>query len=206
MARGDAPRVVLDVSELPTYSFGQRSLMWWGQLGYIAIEMSGFGLAIAMYLYLAEKAESWPPGAPLPDLLPGTLLTLVLLVSLIPNHLTLRWSQAQDIGKTRLGLVIMSAFGVIPLVLRCFEFRALNVLWDASAYGSITWLLLGLHTLHIGTDAVDTLVLATLMFTRQGLAGRRFSDVEDNAAYWDFVVISWLPIYFVIYWFPRLVG
>ena len=34
--------------------------------------------------------------------------------------------------------------------------------------------------------------------------GRRFSDVSDNAFYWDFVVLSWLPIYFLIYWVPRL--
>jgi cytochrome c oxidase subunit 3 len=66
--------------------------------------------------------------------------------------------------------------------------------------------LLGLHTLHIGTDVVDTIVLTALMFTRYGDMGRRFSDVNDNAFYWDFVVLSWLPIYFLIYWFPRLVG
>ena len=100
----------------------------------------------------------------------------------------------------------MSVFGVLPLILRVFEFRALNVLWDTNAYGSIVWLLLGLHTLHIGTDCVDTLVLTALMFTKNGHMKRRFSDVNDNAVYWDFVVVSWLPIYFLIYWFPRLVG
>jgi heme/copper-type cytochrome/quinol oxidase subunit 3 len=44
------------------------------------------------------------------------------------------------------------------------------------------------------------------MFTRHGHMTRRFSDVNDNAVYWDFVVVSWLPIYGLIYWFPRLVG
>jgi cytochrome c oxidase subunit III len=102
--------------------------------------------------------------------------------------------------------VIMSVFGIFPLILRVFEFRALNVLWDSNAYGSIVWTLLGLHTLHIATDLADTLVLAALMFTRHGHMTRRFSDVNDNAVYWDFVVVSWLPIYGLIYWFPRLVG
>ena len=97
-------------------------------------------------------------------------------------------------------------FGVLPLIVRVFEFRALNVSWDTNAYGSIVWLLLGLHTLHIGTDAVDTLVLTALMFTKNGHMQRRFSDVNDNAVYWDFVVVSWLPIYFLLYWFPRLIG
>jgi heme/copper-type cytochrome/quinol oxidase subunit 3 len=30
--------------------------------------------------------------------------------------------------------------------------------------------------------------------------------VNDNAVYWDFVVVSWLPIFFLLYWFPRLIG
>jgi heme/copper-type cytochrome/quinol oxidase subunit 3 len=104
----------------------------------------------------------------------------------------------------RIGLVLMSLLGIVPLIVRAFEFPALRVRWDADAYGSIVWLLLGLHTTHLLTDAGDTLVLTALMFTRHGENPRRFSDTSDNAFYWDFVVLSWLPIYFVLYWLPRL--
>ena len=41
------------------------------------------------------------------------------------------------------------------------------------------------------------------MFTIHG-QGKRFSDVEDNAVYWDFVVLSWLPIWALLYGFPRI--
>ena len=50
-----------------------------------------------------------------------------------------------------------------------------------------------------------TLVLAVLMHTGP-LEGKRFADVSENAVYWYFVVLSWLPIYLVIYWAPRLSG
>ena len=80
------------------------------------------------------------------------------------------------------------------LVLRGFEFTTLNVRWDQNAYGSIVWVLLGLHTTHVLTDAIDTFVVTALMFTKHA-HGKRFSDVEDNAIYWDFVVLTWLPIY-----------
>jgi hypothetical protein len=33
---------------------------------------------------------------------------------------------------------------------------------------------------------------------------RRFGDVQDNALYWNFVVLTWLPIYGAIHWIPRL--
>ncbi len=64
--------------------------------------------------------------------------------------------------------------------------------------------MLGLHTTHIITDLGDTLVLAVLMFTRHGDNKRRFGDVQDNAMYWNFVVLTWLPIYACLYWVPRL--
>ena len=200
------PRHNIDVADLPTWSFGSRSLMWWGTLGYIGIELSGFGLALAVYLYLAQKAQEWPLAASPPDLLPGTIMTALLLLSLLPNYFVKQSARGSRLGATQLGLVIMSILGLLPLIVRIFEFKGMNIYWDTNAYGSIVWLLLGLHTLHLGTDAVDTLVLTALMFTRHGHMKRRMSDVNDNAVYWDFVVISWLPIYVLIYWFPRVIG
>ena len=98
----------------------------------------------------------------------------------------------------------MCLFGVVPLAIRWFEFKALNIFWDTNAYGSMLWVLLGLHTTHLLTDVGETIVLTVLMFTRHGKSGRRFADVEDNVFYWDFVVVAWLPLYFLIYWMPRL--
>lgn len=198
------PRVVADLSHLPLHGMGSASLTWWGTLGFMLIEGTGFALVIGVYFYLWSLAPSWPIGAPPPDLGPGTLLTLLLLASLIPNFLIARWAKRQDLPRVRLGLVVMSVFGILPLIPRWYEFAALNVLWDSNAYGSVVWLLLGLHTTHLITDLGDTLVLAALMFTRHADTPRRFGDVEDNAMYWNFVVLTWLPIYGCIYWAPRL--
>jgi cytochrome c oxidase subunit III len=197
-------RVVADLSKLPLHGMGTASATWWGTLAFMLIEGTGFALAIAVYLYLMSIAAIWPIAAPRPDLLPGTIVTLMLIVSVVPNYLVSRWAERQDLRKVQIGLLVMSILGIAPLVVRFFEFPALNVSWDANAYGSIVWVLLGLHTTHIITDVVDTLVLAALMFTRHGDNLRRFGDVQDNAMYWNFVVLAWLPIYGCIYWIPRL--
>jgi cytochrome c oxidase subunit 3 len=107
--------------------------------------------------------------------------------------------------KVQLGLLGMSLFGIVPLIIRWFEVAAVNVRWDSNAYGSVVWFLLGLHTTHLLTDVADTVVLTVLMFRPEGQSGRRFGDVSDNAFYWDFVVLTWLPIYFILYWVPRIV-
>ena len=197
-------RVAVDLSRLPLHGMGRASVTWWGTAAFMLIEGTGFALVIAVYLYLMSRASTWPIDAPPPDLLPGTLVTLILLASLVPNYLISRWAEQENLRKIRIGMVVMSLFGIAPLIPRAFEFPALRVSWDTNAYGSVIWLLLGLHTTHIITDLADTLVLAGLVFTRHGQSRRRLGDVQDNAMYWNFVVATWLPIYGCIYWIPRL--
>jgi heme/copper-type cytochrome/quinol oxidase subunit 3 len=195
---------VLDVSRLPPGAFGHRSLMWWGTCGLILIEGTAFALAIGIYLYLWSHAPEWPPGhtAP-PRLLWGTLNTVILLTSAIPNQLTKNAAERVDLRGAQRWLLVSLAFGVGFNIVRVFEFSALNVKWNQDAYGSIVWLLLGLHTTHIVTDVIDSAVLAVLMLVGP-IEERRFVDVAENSLYWYFVVLTWLPIYALLYWAPRI--
>ena len=193
----------LDVSGLASFGFSHSSLMWWGTAGLMAIESTVFAIAIVMYFYLRSHADAWPMSAPAPALSWGTLNTIVLLLSVVPNHFAKRAAERLDRGGVKLWLTICLAFGFVFLAVRGFELAALNVRWDQSAYGSVVWLLMVLHTTHLVTDAWDTTVLDVLFFTGP-LEGRRYVDVSENALYWYFVVLSWLPIYAVVYLAPRL--
>ncbi len=195
---------IIDVSSLPTYSYGERSLMWWGTWGMILIEGTVFVIALVAYYYLREFSAAWPPeGAP-PALIYGTLNLAILLASSIPNQWTKRAAEREDLRVVRIGLVVTLIFSVALLIVRAFEFPALNTHWDANAYGSIVYMLLILHTVHLATDTADSAVLAVLMFTGP-LEGRRFVDVSENALYWWFVVVTWIPIYATIYIAPRII-
>ena len=196
-------RVVQDVSVVEAHGFGPRMTTWWGTLAFMALEGMGFVLAAGAYLYLAWLNIDWPLSADPPGLLWSGLFTLVLLLSLIPNELVKKRSLEQNNKKTRLLLVAMCVIGVLTLGIRAFEFTSLNIRWDTNAYGSLLWVLLGLHTTHLLTDVVDTFALTALFFTRHSPV-KRFSDAEDNALYWSFVVLSWVPLYLLLYWLPRL--
>ncbi|TIS97403.1 MAG: cytochrome C oxidase subunit III [Mesorhizobium sp.] len=197
-------KVVIDLAHLPPHGLGTASQSWWGTLAFMAIEGTGFALAIVVYLYLMSLAPQWPLDAAPPDLVAGTTLTVFLVLSVLPNILVNRWARQQDLRKVRIGLIVMSLVGIVPLILRAFEFPAMHIKWDQNAYGSIVWVMLGLHTTHILTDLVETLVLTCLMFSRHADNPRRFGDVNDNAMYWNFVVATWLPMYACLYWVPRL--
>jgi cytochrome c oxidase subunit III len=197
------PSATIDVSHLAPGAFGNRSILWWGTMGIILIEGTAFGLMIAAYFYLRLRNSTWPPGVPPPDLKWGTLNLVVLLASAIPNQLAKSAGERIDLPAVRLWLVVCLAFGVAFNAIRGLEFATLNVLWNTNAYGSAVWMLLGLHTVHIATDVLDTGVLTVLMFTGP-IEEKRFVDVSENAFYWYFVVLAWIPVYAVIYIAPRL--
>ncbi len=200
------PSFTNDLSALPGHAFGHRSLTWWGVIAFMVIEAVAFAMAIAAYFFLMNHQDQWPPAPVLPpDLLAGTLFTLVMLLSEIPNMMIKKAAEKEDIGPVRRGLVVMTLIGLPLFVIRAFEFASLNVSWTDNPYGSVLWMLLVLHTVHLLTDWIDTATLTALMFTRHGLSGRRFADVSENSLYWRFVWLTWLPIYLLIYWVPRWV-
>jgi len=192
----------LDVSELPEYAFGHRSIMWWGTMGIVLIEGTMFVALLGTYYYLRSQSTGWPPESPPPDLWFGTINTVILLASCVPNHLYKKAAEREDLRGVRIWLVVAVLFALAFVAIRVFEFRTLNCRWSDNAYASTIWTLLGFHTAHLVTDLLDTLVLTVLMFTGP-LKGRRFVDVAENGMYWYFVVWAWLPIYATIYLVSR---
>lgn len=192
----------LDVSGLPTVVFGHRSLTWWGIIGMMAIEGTMFAITVATYFYLRTRSTDWPPGLLPPRLLPGTLNLAIFLVSVAPAIWAQKVAEKGELQKTRIALIVLALFGVANIAIRFWEFPNLLCTWDANAYASAVWLLLGLHTVHLITDWVDTVVLIALFFSPR-MEARRFMDASENSDYWYFVVSFWVVIWAVIYLAPR---
>ncbi len=194
-----------DVAELPTHKFGPSSLTWWGIIGYMIVEGGFFFLAFAAYFFLMGHEQGWPPeGRKAPDLLAGTIFTIIILLSEIPNTAIKKAAHEGDVPAIRRLMPVIMGIGLVLLIVRGFEFNSLNVRWTDDAYGSIIWALLFLHTTHLLTDWGDTIVLWALMKTPLGYEGRRLVDTDENALYWRYVWLLWIPIYIMIYWVPRL--
>jgi heme/copper-type cytochrome/quinol oxidase subunit 3 len=204
MSTSKQPRIIGDLSGLPNSASGADNIVWWGNIGFMLIEGTGFVLAIGAYLFLSSRSLHWPPpGDPLPKLLWSGIFTAGLLASALPNLWVKRRAHAHDAAGVRIGVLIMAVIGLMLLALRGFEISVLAPTWHQDAYGSVVWMLIILHTSHILTDWGDTVVQALWLFTHR-IGDDQFSDVEDNCNYWSFVVIAWVPIYAIVYWLPRL--
>ncbi|HEY6246132.1 MAG TPA: cytochrome c oxidase subunit 3 [Pyrinomonadaceae bacterium] len=204
-------RRVIDVSDLPHHGFDTIDPVWWGNNGLLCIETSMFMILIATYFYLRQNFLSWPPPLgqltgpldPLPDLLFGTTNTVVLLISLFGAVAVDIAARRNYRGVAQLGLVICLLFGVGAIILRAYEFPAVKFRWDANAYGSIVWFMLGMHLAHLLTLTLETFLLTIWCFVRDFDMKHRL-DITALTIYWYWVVGIWLLLYSIIYWMPRL--
>jgi cytochrome c oxidase subunit III len=195
-------RVVADVRELPRTVFGHRSLMWWGTVGFIVIEGSTLFICLVSYFYLRRNFSTWPPEHIYrPELVIPTIQALLMLASNIPMRAVDRASSRMDLPAVRGSLVICSFLIVVMTVLRVFEFSSLKVRWDTNAYGSVAWATLVAHTTLLVLEMAETIVITLLMF-QPDVEERDLSGVSDNALYWYFLTLVWIPLYVMVFLTP----
>jgi len=199
-------RPALDVSELPTTAFGTRDPLWWGVVGIMCIEGTMFALMAASYFYLRGGANLWPPAG---TLHPGVGITttnlVILLLSIIPMHFAARSAEKEDLAAIRLWLIVATVLMVAFLIIRFVILHRLTFRWDSHAYGSVVWLTVGLHTIHVITGICENLLFITLL-TKGPVEDKHMDDLRLNSMYWYFVVACWVPFYCIFFLDPGLLG
>jgi cytochrome c oxidase subunit III len=194
-----APASSVDVSRLPTVVFGSKGLMWWGTTAFMVIEGWTLGLCAMSWFYLRQNQLHWPPlRTPNPSLLIPTINLAVMLISMIPAYWTAKRARELDHHGVIVGLAVSGAFGIVAVILRWYELWAINTRWDTTAYGSIAWLIVGLHYTLLIIDVADTIGL-NVKFALGDLPPHFYGDTTDNSAYWYFTVLAWVPLFLIVY-------
>jgi cytochrome c oxidase subunit III len=91
------------------------------------------------------------------------------------------------------------------MVCRGIAWYEWNFKWTSTAYGSITWGILFLHTLDVVADLVFTLVLVILLVFNHHSPRQRLG-VHVDSVVWYFLVAIWIPLYVTVFWGPHIVG
>jgi cytochrome c oxidase subunit III len=195
------PRAAIDASALPTVQFGSSDLGWWSTAVFMLIEGTTIAACLVCHIYLKQNFSPWPPTIP-PKLGAATANTVLLLVIMAPMLLAGRAARRLDLGRARVWLTVAVALSAVAVVLRAYEFGALNVRWDQNAYGSTAWATLGFHTSLLAIDLLETLVLTLILYLGP-VEKKHFSDTADSAMYQVFLSLSYLPIYLLVFLLPR---
>ncbi len=196
-------KVLADVSKLPNVTFGSRSTVWWGTVGWMLAEGMTLVVCAFSYLYLRKNFFDFPPrGTPLPSLTVPVVQLVVMAISVVPMWYAARSARALDISRTRAALAVAFVVKIAILVLRWYEFKALNTWWNSNAYGSAAWMILGFHATLLILDAAEDAGFAIILWRGRG-SGEILSDVVDDALYWYFTVASWFPLFVLVFLYPR---
>lgn len=206
------PRAVIDVSGLPASAMDHRSPIWWGNTLLLVIETTMFAIMVATYFYVrVVDFDQWPPPSvnrlpvvyhSLPRLAIPTINLAVLLLSVVPMIWVDRACLARNVRAVRVGLSLCVLLGIATIVLRFYEFPALQFKWNDNAYASITWTLLGLHLAHLITATAENSLMTAWVLAR-GLDDKHARDVRVTALYWYWIAAVWVLLYALIYWGPR---
>jgi cytochrome c oxidase subunit I+III len=199
-------RPVTDVAILGDHAFSHHAPIWWGNLLMIFIEGAAFALMVAAYFYIRRNFDTWPPTRTLlPDMGISTAQLLLHLVSVAPFWYAARLAFLHEPPR-RVGTWLMVGVlcGVIAIVLRAFEFRALHTRYDSNAYGSITWLILGTHLAHLIAGTIETSLIAMALL-KGPVEKKHYTDATVMAVYWYFIVISWVALWAIVFVTPRFI-
>jgi cytochrome c oxidase subunit III len=204
-------RKTIDVSKLPSTLLDYHEPLWWGNLLGLIIETTMFGILVAVYFSVWMNLSPFPPPRvdrfpviynPVPDLTIPTINLIVLLVSLIPGIWLDLSARKMDEKKVKILLVVTLLFNIAIIILRFYEFDALYFKWDDNAYGSITWMILGTHLLHLFVLCAEDVFLLSWL-AAEGLDEKHALDLTVTATYWYWIVGIWVLMYALVYLAPR---
>ncbi|HYK41581.1 MAG TPA: cytochrome C oxidase subunit III [Thermoanaerobaculia bacterium] len=200
-------RRTIDVSRLPDISLTPSALFWWGTVGLILIEATTFVIMIATAIYLRLTVTDWPPPTiPPPDLRWGVAGLVLILASCLPLRAAEKIAargHLEDTPRIRALLYVTIAITALFIAVRFFEFPGTHTKWNSSAYGSIVWTILGLHLLEGVAGFLENGVLAAVLKIGP-VAHKQFLDVRGCAIFWYFIALGWIPLFLIVYVYPRL--
>ena len=199
----------IDVTNWTRFHDDKKHPYWWGILGMIVIESTVILIFLASFFYLwvvnvSTDRMGWPPeGTVLPPLLyPSLNIVLLGICAWSMWYGGVVMKRGRNIAFAWL-VVLCCGCSALLLYFRWLQFEAFSFNWKENAYASFVWILTAFHFMHVAAGVLGTALIGWLAYkgyyTRQRMLG-----VTIDTIYWYYIAAGWLPIYFVLYWAPRL--
>ncbi len=178
---------------------GRPSLPQVGMMIFLASDLMLFGGFFAANFLLRSRTPVWPPPDVSLDVRYSTIFTLVLVSSSVTFVVGMRrFKRTGDARTLRRWTLLTMALGLAFLLNQIREYAAAGFELSSSAYGSVYWMLTGLHAAHV----VAGLLLLSVVVTRSLYSSFDVGDApaEETIGYfWHFVDGVWVAVYLTIF-------
>ena len=169
-----------------------------GVMIWLGSEFMFFSGLFAAFFTIRADARVWPPHGTKLDTYQALAFTFVLLAS-SPTMQMAVWAQEKGrFKKAKIWLISSFVLGAAFLGNQAYEWKTLPFRPYSNAYGSLFYVMSGLHGLHVALG----LVAMVILYIR--LAGSR-EDPGETAVfqavsyYWHFVDIVWIGLFSALF-------
>ena len=170
---------------------------------YVMSDIMLFGAFFATFMILRHSTAGGPSGHDLFDPSYVLIQTIALLASSLTAALALSAKKFGLLKQMKVQLILTGILGLVFLGMELNEFHNLvseGHSWQASAFLSSFFALVGTHGLHITIGLLWLGVLLVLLFKR-GLTSGLGRKLELFVIFWHFLDIVWIGIFTIVYMF-----
>jgi len=169
-----------------------------GAVVWLASELMFFAGLFAAYFTIRASVADWPPGGVELDAARGGIFTLLLVASSATMQLAHHASEHGDLRRMGRWLAGTLALGTVFLVNQGLEYAANDFSISSHAYGSIYYLMTGLHGLHV-LGGLLAMVLLMIRASVDTDAAAQEPTVAVVSYYWHFVDVVWIGLFATLY-------
>jgi len=168
---------------------------------YIMTDCVLFASLFATYAVLHNSIYGGVSSRDIFDLSPVLLETLILLTSSFTCGLAILAAHRNDPNKVMAWFAVTLILGLSFLSIELNEFHHLILnghSWQASAFLSSFFTLVGTHGLHISIGSL-WMVVAILHIKKHGLSPATIKNITNLSLFWHFLDIVWIFIFTIVY-------
>jgi cytochrome c oxidase subunit III len=166
-----------------------------GVMIWLGSELMFFSGLFAAFFTIRSQHVIWPPPGTKLDTIQAAIFTAIL----VSSSFTMQWAVRQEEWRNRrsaqiwIGATIF--LGAAFLANQFYEWATLTTRPTTNAYGSLFFIMSGLHGLHVFIGLVAMTFLLLRMRGQQGGDPGELSVVQGVSYYWHFVDIVWVGLF-----------
>ena len=182
----------------------RRPIAWWGMVLLIATEATIFASLLASYFFVRASSAEWPLGGiEAPKLDRIGVFTVVLLASSLPLFAADRAIARGNVRRVRRLLALSFVMGLAFLLHQGLEYQDLHFGIKDNAYGSLFYVITGLHGLHVLVGLCMSVVVQAKAAVGR-ITAERHQTLAVFSLYWHFVDVVWVFVFSALYVSPHL--
>jgi cytochrome c oxidase subunit III len=171
-----------------------------GVMIWLGSEFMFFSSLFAAFFTIRANAKVWPPPGTKLDTYQALIFTFVLLASSPTMQMGVWAAERGERAKARFWTVVSIFLGAAFLANQMYEWRTVPFRPSTNAYGSLFYIMSGLHGLHVLLGLVAMGFLLMRMKGPRGDAGE-LPVFQAVSYYWHFVDIVWIGLFSALFLF-----